>query len=66
MPSLEWTVQQQMNMEPTPFVILTDVDSEDPTIAVKCGGNLPNLAEYINMDSHCPEAAALFSALCFL
>jgi hypothetical protein len=28
------------------FVILTDVDNEDQTIAVKCGGNLPNLAEY--------------------
>jgi hypothetical protein len=48
------------------FVILTDVDNEDPTIAVKCGGNLPNLAEYIDMDSHRPEAAALFSALCFV
>jgi hypothetical protein len=48
------------------FVILTDVDSDEPTIAVKCRGNLPNLAEYIDMDSHRPEAAALFSALCFV
>jgi hypothetical protein len=28
--------------------------------------NLPNLAEYIDMDSHHPEGAALFSALCFV
>jgi hypothetical protein len=34
------------------FVILTEVDQPSPTVAVKCGGNLPNLAEYINMDSH--------------
>jgi hypothetical protein len=48
------------------FVILTNIASESPTESVKCGGNLPNLAEYIDMDSHHPEAAALFSALCFI
>jgi hypothetical protein len=48
------------------FVILTNIASEPPTVSVKCRGNLPNLAEYINMDSHHPEAAALFSTLCFV
>ncbi len=48
------------------FVILMNIDQESPTIAVKCGGNLPNLAEYIEMDSHCPKGAALFAALCFV
>jgi hypothetical protein len=48
------------------FVILTNTANESPTLSVKCGGNLPNLAEYIDMDSHCPEGAALFSALCFV
>jgi hypothetical protein len=48
------------------FVILTNIVSEPPTVSVKCRGNLPNLAEYIDMDSHHPEAAALFSALCFV
>jgi hypothetical protein len=35
-------------------------------LSVKCRANLPNLAEYIDMDSHRPEGAALFSALCFV
>jgi hypothetical protein len=48
------------------FIILTNIDQESPTIAVKCGGNLPNLGEYIEMVSHCPEGAALFAALCFV
>jgi hypothetical protein len=48
------------------FVILTEVDQPSPTVAVKCGGNLPNLAEYIDMDSHRPEGATLFAALCFV
>jgi hypothetical protein len=48
------------------FVILTDLVNESPMLSVKCGGNLPNLAEYIDMDSHCPEGAALFSALFFV
>jgi hypothetical protein len=48
------------------FVILTDIANESPTLSVKCGGNLPNLAEYIDMDSHHPEGAALFSALYFV
>jgi hypothetical protein len=48
------------------FVILTNIASESPTVSVKCGGNLPNLTEYIDMDSHHSEAAALFSTLCFV
>jgi hypothetical protein len=48
------------------FIILTIIDQESPTIAVKCGVNLPNLAEYIEMDSHHPKGAALFAALCFV
>jgi hypothetical protein len=48
------------------FVILTDIANESPTLSVKCGGNLPNLADYIDMDSHRPQGAALFSALCFV
>jgi hypothetical protein len=30
------------------FVILTDIANESPKLSVKCGGNLPNLAEYID------------------
>jgi hypothetical protein len=48
------------------FVVLNDIMNESPTLSVKCGGNLPNLAEYIDMDSHRSECAALFSALCFV
>jgi hypothetical protein len=48
------------------FVILTDITNESPMLSVKCRGNLPNLAKYINMDSHHPKGAALFSALCFV
>jgi hypothetical protein len=46
------------------FVILTNTANKSPTLSVKCGGNLPNLAEYIDMDSHHPKGVALFSALC--
>jgi hypothetical protein len=48
------------------FVILTDIENDSPTIAFKCGGNLPALADHIYMDSHCPEAAALYASLCFV
>jgi hypothetical protein len=48
------------------FVILTDIANKSLMLSVKCRGNLPNLAEYIDMDSHCPEGAALFSTLCFM
>jgi hypothetical protein len=48
------------------FVILTNIANESPMLSVKCRGNLPNLAEYIDMDSHHPEGAAHFSALWFV
>jgi hypothetical protein len=47
------------------FVILIDTNAEPPTVAFKCRGNLPPLAEYLDMDSHWPEVAALYAALCF-
>ena len=46
------------------FVILIHLQQTEPIIAVKCGGNMPDLAEFLNMDSHHPESAALFTALC--
>jgi hypothetical protein len=48
------------------FVILIDTHTDSPQVAVRCGGNLPTLAEYIDMDSHRPEGAALFASLCFI
>ena len=48
------------------FVILINLKSDEPTIAVHCGGNMPNPAEFIDMDSHRPESAALYAALCFV
>ena len=48
------------------FVILINLKSDEPTIAVRCGGNMPNPAEFIDMDSHRPESAALYAALCFV
>ena len=48
------------------FVILIHLQQAEPTIAVKCSGNMPDLAEFIDMDSHQPESAALFAALCFV
>lgn len=34
------------------FVILTNLQNESPTIALKCEGHLPALAEFLDMDSH--------------
>ena len=48
------------------FVILINLKSDEPTIAVCCGGNMPDPAEFIDMDSHHPESAALYAALCFV
>jgi hypothetical protein len=39
-------------MAPTPSLFLIDTEEESPTIAFRCGGNLPALAEYLDMDSH--------------
>ena len=46
------------------FVILIHLQQTEPIIAFKCGGNMPNLAKFLDMDSHHPESAALFTALC--
>lgn len=48
------------------FVILIHLHQQEPTAAVKCGGNMPDLADFLHMDSHRPESAALFAALCFV
>jgi hypothetical protein len=48
------------------FVILTYITNKSPTLSVKCGGNLPTLAEYIDMDSHCQKGVAIFSTLFFV
>jgi hypothetical protein len=34
------------------FVILIGTHTDSPQMAIQCSGNLPILAEYINMDSH--------------
>jgi hypothetical protein len=47
------------------FAILISLQQPEPTLAIQCGGNMPDLAEFIEMDSHRPESAALFAALCF-
>jgi hypothetical protein len=44
-------------------VIIIDLDNENPTFAASAGGKLPSLAKFIDMDSHQPEAAALFASL---
>jgi hypothetical protein len=48
------------------FMILTDIENDSPTVTFKCGGNLPALADHIDMDLHRPEAAALYASLCFV
>ena len=48
------------------FVILIHLHQAEPTIAVKCSGNMPDLAKFLDMDSHEPESAALLAALCFI
>lgn len=47
------------------FVLLINIDEPEPTLAVRLGGNMPDIAEYLDMDSHRPEAAALYAALVF-
>jgi hypothetical protein len=47
-------------------VILTNLQNESPTIALKCEGHLLALAEFLDMDSHRPEGAAWLAALCFV
>ncbi len=44
-------------------ILIYQEDNEQPVIAATIGGKLPQLAKFIDMDSHQPEAAALFAAL---
>jgi len=48
------------------FVIIILVNDDEPILACRLGGHMPMLAEYLDMDSHRPEAAALFAAHTFL
>jgi hypothetical protein len=48
------------------FVILINLDQDEPTLAVSLGGNLPEIAEFLDMDSHRPEAAALYAGLTYV
>jgi hypothetical protein len=47
------------------FSILMNILDGPPTVSLKCGGNLPTLADYIDMDLHHPKGAGLYAALCF-
>jgi hypothetical protein len=44
-------------------ILIQQEDKEQPKIAISIGGKLPHLAKFTDMDSHQPEAAALFAAL---
>jgi hypothetical protein len=48
------------------FAILIHLNAEEPTLAASHGGNMPPIAEFLEMDSHRPEAGALFAAVTFL
>jgi hypothetical protein len=47
----------------TQRILIQQEDKEQPKIAISVGGKLPHLAKFTDMDSHQPEAAALFAAL---
>ena len=42
------------------------LDVDEPMLATAFGRHVPNIAEYLDMDSHCPKAAALYATLIFL
>jgi hypothetical protein len=44
-------------------ILIQQEDEEQPKIAISVRGKLPHLAKFTDMDSHQPEAAALFAAL---
>jgi hypothetical protein len=48
------------------FAILIHLNAEEPTLAASHGGIMPPIAEFLEMDSHHPEAGALFAAVTFL
>jgi hypothetical protein len=47
------------------FVILINLQQPEPTLAATLGGHMPDIVMHLNMDSHQPEAAALFAALTY-
>jgi len=48
------------------FAILILVNNKELILACHLGGHMPMLADFMDMDSHRPEAAALFAAHTFL
>jgi len=48
------------------FVILINLHQDEPTLAVRSGGWMSPTAEFIDLASHRPEAAALYAAHMFL
>jgi len=48
------------------FAIIILVNDDELILACRLGGHMPLLAEFMDMDSHRPEAAALFAAHTFL
>jgi len=48
------------------FAIIILVNDDEPILACRLGSHMPLLAEYMEMDSHRLEAAALFVAHTFL
>jgi len=48
------------------FIILINLHQVEPTLAVRSGGWMSPTAEFIDLDSHRPEAAALYAAQMFL
>lgn len=48
------------------FAILIHLNAEEPTLAASLGRIMPPIAEFLEMDSHRPEAGALFAAVTFL
>jgi hypothetical protein len=44
-------------------ILIYQETGEQPILAATTGGKLPHLAKFIDMDSHQPEAATLFTAM---
>jgi hypothetical protein len=44
-------------------ILIYQEAGEQPILVATTGGKLPHLAKFIDMDSHRPEAAALFTAM---
>ena len=46
--------------------LLIQLDNDESMLAAAFGRHMPNIAEYLNMDSHHCKATALYAALIFL